>query len=145
MAQKDTFTFKLISPEQIMIEGEEEAVIIPTDNGPTMIQPGYAPMIYALESGLVHIVDKSTKQIRNYFIGGGFAEVDNTSCSVLVQEAFPARDIDIAATRKLLEGLEEDLALDHSEDEKNNIRKEIEHARSMLQAVEGRELNNSLL
>lgn len=139
MAQKETFAFKLVSPERILVEADETAVLIPALKGPTMIQPGYAPMIYMLEPGLLRVVTGKKGETEDYFIAGGFAEVDNEACTVLAHDTVAANDIDAREIQETLKGLEEDYALEtHDKKTKAEIAEEITLTKAMLYATEQR-------
>jgi F-type H+-transporting ATPase subunit epsilon len=139
MAQQESFKFKLVSPERVLVEGDETAVLIPAMKGPTMIQPGYAPMIYMLEPGLLRVVTGKKGETDDYFVGGGFVEVDNHNCTVLAHDTVAINDLNAQDLNQMLDNLEEDYAQETHDDEiKVSIAEEISYTKAMLYALEQR-------
>ena len=82
-------------------------------------------------AGDVHTVYKDGKQSNRIFVGGGFAEVTATGCTVLAEQAVPVGEIDRAAAEKAVADAREDV-----EDAKDDTARDI--AQAALKVAEAR-------
>ena len=73
----------VVSPEQVMFEGEASQVITRTTEGDVAFLGGHAPFLGTLVEceTRVYLADGS---VRRFDIGGGFVEVSNDTVSILV-------------------------------------------------------------
>jgi F-type H+-transporting ATPase subunit epsilon len=72
------------------------------------VLPRHAPMISTLRPGVIDVYQKGSVAER-IFVAGGFAEVTETRCTVLAEEALPLADVDVAKVDKDLADLRDDL------------------------------------
>jgi F-type H+-transporting ATPase subunit epsilon len=98
----DTLPFKLITPTQIVFEGDAELVIAVTTEGEEGILPQHAPFLAALKPGILRANVTSNNE------GGtrlelatseGFMQALPDRVTVLVDEALRFEQIDIAKTQ----------------------------------------------
>ncbi len=96
--------FKLISPIEIVFEGEAELVIVVTTEGEEGVLPQHAPLLAALRPGVLraNVRRESTTQRLELATGAGFIQALPDRITVLVDEAFRFEDVDIAKTREEL-------------------------------------------
>lgn len=90
MAEK--FTFEVVSPERLLLSTQVDMAEIPAEEGDMGVLAGHAPMIVALRGGLIRTHENGAVT-RTLFVGGGFAEVTTTSCTVLADDAVPVEDL----------------------------------------------------
>ena len=88
-----TFTFHVVSPEGNVLKEEIEFVVLPGVDGDLGILPNHAPLIAALDTGVVHYTINGNK--KKLAISGGFAEVSENKATVLADTAEFAESIDI--------------------------------------------------
>ena len=74
-------------------------VVVPCTEGYFGVLPRHAPMISTLSAGVIDIYEGGAV-VDRIFVAGGFAEVTETRCTVLDEEAMPLGDVDVAATEK---------------------------------------------
>lgn len=79
-----TFHLKLLTPDQILVEGEASAVIVPGAEGDFTVLPGHMNLISALKEGEVEVHIPGT-QPQIFKISSGFADVGNHHCTVLAE------------------------------------------------------------
>ena len=110
----DALTFELVSPERKLASAEAEAVTIPGMEGDLTAMVNHAPFLTTLRPGYVVVRDGSSET--RYFVTGGFAEISNTTVSVLAELAVE----DGAVTPDWLDGQISDAekALDEAGDER---------------------------
>jgi F-type H+-transporting ATPase subunit epsilon len=72
----------VVSPEQVLFEGEATQVITRTTEGDVAFLAGHAPFLGTLVEGQtrVYLVDGT---VREFEIVGGFVEVSNNTVSIL--------------------------------------------------------------
>ncbi len=74
---------KIVSPERIVYDGEITSVKVPGTLGSFEILVNHAPIISALDHGLVEYTVKGEK--RELQISGGFVEVQKNEVSLCVE------------------------------------------------------------
>lgn len=73
----------VVSPEQVLFDGEASQVITRTTEGDVAFLSGHAPFLGMLASGetRVYLADGS---VQRFDIAGGFVEVSHDTVSILV-------------------------------------------------------------
>jgi len=104
----DTFTFELVSPEQLLISEDVESVLVPGSEGDFQVLPNHAPVLSTLRPGLLDVVLPGGKEQR-IFVRGGFAEVGPDSLTVLAQNAIDSADLNKSALAQEIKDAEEDV------------------------------------
>jgi F-type H+-transporting ATPase subunit epsilon len=82
----DTLTLELVTPEKLLFSAEAAMVIVPGAEGEFGVLPQHAPLVSLLRPGLVSIYDTADNIGAKFFVSGGFAEVDGTSCTILAED-----------------------------------------------------------
>ena len=82
----------VITPDQVFLNQEAEEVILPTNTGLMGVLTNHAPLITALEIGVMLIRVK--KDWKPFALMGGFALVKQNQITVLVNEAESEASID---------------------------------------------------
>ena len=130
-----TLTVKVIAPDQTIVDTVAEEVILPSSSGQLGILTGHAPLISALETGVLRFrKDKAWAAIA---LTGGFAEVEENEVTVLVRSGELGSTINADEARKKLEEAEQALAGINAEDKQGKIQAEqsLSLARARLQAT----------
>ena len=95
----DKMQFDLVSPERKLVSGEATEVQIPGAEGDMTAMPDHAPTITTLRPGVLSAaLDGGTEE---YFVTGGFAEINGESTSVLAEVAMPKNEV----TSEIISGL----------------------------------------
>lgn len=84
----------VITPDQVFLNQEAEEVILPTNTGLMGVLTNHAPLITALEVGVMLI--RMKKDWKPFALMGGFALVKQNQITVLVNEAESEATIDRA-------------------------------------------------
>ncbi|PZV12973.1 MAG: F0F1 ATP synthase subunit epsilon [Pseudanabaena sp.] len=130
-----TLTVKVIAPDQTILDTVAEEVILPSSSGQLGILTGHAPLISALETGVLRFrKDKAWAAIA---LTGGFAEVEEDEVTVLVRSGELGSAINPEDARKQLEKAEQSLADIKAEDKQGKIQAEqnLRMARARVQAT----------
>lgn len=76
-------TLRIISPEKILFEGDASLVKVPGVSGEFQILDNHAPIISALQKGVVEY--DSTEGRKSFNIMGGFVEVHKNMVDLCVE------------------------------------------------------------
>tara|TARA_E500000305_G_scaffold70212_1_gene56156 strand:+ start:319 stop:720 length:402 start_codon:yes stop_codon:yes gene_type:complete len=126
----ETTQFELVSPEKLLYSEAAEMVVVPGTEGYFGVLPRHAPMISTLEPGVIDIHQNGSVAER-IFVAGGFAEVTETRCTVLAEEAQVLKDVDTAKVDSDIADLRDDL-----KDAKTDLERErIEHRIKIQEAL----------
>lgn len=90
-----TLTVRVISPDKTVWDSEAEEVILPSTTGQLGILPNHAPLLTALDVGVMRV--RPGKDWLPIALMGGFAEVENNEVTILVNGAERGDAIDKAA------------------------------------------------
>ena len=75
---------KIVTPEKIVYDGEILRVRVPGASGSFEILENHAPIISALDSGMVEYVNLSNV-VESITVSGGFVEVQKNEVSLCVE------------------------------------------------------------
>jgi F-type H+-transporting ATPase subunit epsilon len=86
-----TFNLRVMAPNRTVWNSEAQEVILSTNSGQIGILPNHAPLLTALDIGVIKIrIDSKWTAMA---LMGGFAMIDNNQMTILVNEAEKANDI----------------------------------------------------
>jgi F-type H+-transporting ATPase subunit epsilon len=77
----------VVSPEQILFEGDATSVVVPAYDGLMGILPRHAPMIALLGRGVLTI--KTAEGHRQFRVGGGFVQVRSNAVRIVAEQTEP--------------------------------------------------------
>lgn len=133
-----TLTVRVIAPDKTVWDSEAQEVILPSTTGQLGILSGHAPILTALDAGVMRV--RAEKDWTPIALMGGFAEVEENEVTILVNGAEKGDDIDKEAARLAFEEAEKRLQTAESSDdlqEKIQAKQNIKRARARLQAAGG--------
>lgn len=134
----DKVEFELVSPEKLLVSQPVRMVVVPGADGYFGVLPGHAPMIVTVKPGVIDVYAEDMNAITGrVFVAGGFAEVTDTRCTVLAEEAVDVAALDRAAVEKQVADLSEDLAEAKGDFERRTIEARLAVAQAKLAAVGG--------
>lgn len=127
---------RVITPDQTVLDDSVEEVILPSSSGQVGILSGHAPLLTALETGVLRV---RTDGWENIAITDGFAEVEENEVKVLVNAATKASDIDLEEARQAFEAAQSRFESTSSEDGKAyfDARQEFKRSRAKFMAAGG--------
>ena len=131
-----TLTVRVIAPDQTVWDDTAEEVILPSTTGQLGILSGHAPLLTALDTGVMRVRPK------NEWIAiallGGFAEVQEDEVTILVNGAERGENIDADAARKAFaeaEAAVEQASAGINLQEQIKAKQALKRARARLQAA----------
>ncbi len=81
-----TLSVRVVSPEQIVFEGEAASLVAPAWDGQVGILPGHAPMVVLLGAGTLDL-DVPGGGSERFHVAGGVLKVENDRVTVLTEMA----------------------------------------------------------
>ncbi|AFY66773.1 ATP synthase F1 subunit epsilon [Geitlerinema sp. PCC 7407] len=90
-------TVRVISPDRTVWDGQAEEVILPSTTGQLGILPGHAPLLSALDIGVMRV--RANRDWATIALMGGFAEVESNEVTILVNGAERGESIDRDAAK----------------------------------------------
>ncbi len=129
---------RVIAPDKIVWDDSVEEIILPSATGQLGILSGHAPLLTALEVGVMRV--RPGKEWQAIAIMGGFAEVENNEVKVLVNAAEIGDKIDKDSARNEYEAAQKRFAEADSSDnltEKIQADLALKKTRARFQAAGG--------
>lgn len=106
----NTFMVEIVTPEQILLKDEIQFLVVPELNGELGVLKNHAPMIAALDIGVLRYTDSEGK-VKKIALSGGFMEVIYNEVRVLAETAEQGSEIDILRAKAAKERAEKRLQL----------------------------------
>lgn len=98
----------LVTPRGVVAHTDADSVQAPGELGEFELLPGHVPMLTALRPGVLTI---GTKGRARYAVSAGYLRVDPSGAvEILVEQAVPAKEIDVDLAKKELATAEAELA-----------------------------------
>lgn len=94
-----TFNLRIATPEREVFNKPVDSVTLPGLQARFGVLRNHAPLIAALEAGIVHIVDGESNDL-HMAVGGGFFQVANNEAILLADSAEFPNEIDPARARE---------------------------------------------
>ncbi len=95
---------RVVAPDKTVWDDEAEEVILPSTTGQLGILGGHAPLLTALDTGVLRVrATSGSKEWTSIALMGGFAEVEDDEVTILVNGAELGASIDLSAAEKAYE------------------------------------------
>ncbi len=128
-------TVRVIAPDKTVWDAAAEEVILPSTTGQLGILPGHAPLISALDIGVLRV--RSDKSWTSIALMGGFAEIDDNEVTILVNAAERGDGIDAEAAKQDMAEAESKLSATKADDRPAMLQatQAVKKARARVQAA----------
>jgi len=136
-ANAQTFNFELVSPEEKLISAPAKMVVIPGEEGDFGVLPNHSALVSSIRPGVIEIFANDNAEPRRVFVAGGFADVTETSCTVLAEEAVDVKELNKETLEQTIRNLTEDLGMASGEADLARAQKKLALAKAKLEAVTG--------
>ncbi len=104
-----TFMLEIVSPEELLFKDEVQFVVVPEVTGELGVLRNHAPMIAALNIGIMRYTDNDGS-IKKIAISGGFMEVMFNEARILAETAEAGSQIDVLRAKAAKERAEARIA-----------------------------------
>jgi F-type H+-transporting ATPase subunit epsilon len=88
-----TLNVSIIAPNRVLWDAPANEVILSTTSGDLGVLPNHAPLLTALDVGVMRV---RTNAWNSFAIMGGFATIAENSLTVIVNEAFLGSEISVS-------------------------------------------------
>jgi F-type H+-transporting ATPase subunit epsilon len=132
-----SLTVRVIAPDKTVWDAEAEEVILPSTTGQLGILSGHAPLMTALDVGVMRVRPEKTWEA--IALMGGFAEIENDEVTILVRGAEQGATIDPEAAKTEFEDAQAKLNAVSEDDRRAALqaKQAVRRARARLQAAGG--------
>ncbi|MBF2035583.1 MAG: F0F1 ATP synthase subunit epsilon [Leptolyngbyaceae cyanobacterium T60_A2020_046] len=132
-----SLTVRVIAPDKTVWDATAEEVILPSTTGQLGVLSGHAPLLTALDIGVMQI--RPEKEWLAIALMGGFAEVENDEVTILVNGAERGDAINVDEARGEFESAQAKLDATSTDDRQAMLqaRQTFRRARARLQAAGG--------
>ncbi|NER83160.1 MAG: F0F1 ATP synthase subunit epsilon [Leptolyngbya sp. SIO1D8] len=132
-----SLTVRVIAPDKTVWDAEAEEVILPSTTGQLGILGGHAPLMTALDVGVMRVRPQSGWV--SIALMGGFAEVEDDEVTILVRGAERGEEIDQASAQSDYEQAQAKMTSVSQDDRRASMqaRQSLRRARARLQASGG--------
>ncbi|RMG14819.1 MAG: F0F1 ATP synthase subunit epsilon [Cyanobacteria bacterium J055] len=132
-----TLNVRVIAPDRTVWGDTAQEIILPSTTGQLGILSGHAPLLSALDIGVMRV--RADKDWIPLVLMGGFAEVEEDRVTILVNGAEPGKDIDRKEAEAEYSQAQADFAKAETgtKQEKLQAQKALKRARARLQASGG--------
>jgi F-type H+-transporting ATPase subunit epsilon len=128
--------FQLVAPERLLASAEVDMVVAPGAEGDFGVLPQHSLFMSVLRPGVIETYEGGQVSGR-IFVGGGFAEVNASGCTVLAEQAMPVAEIDLDRARRRLSAAQDDLRDATNDPARARFEREIRIAEAQIQAAGG--------
>jgi F-type H+-transporting ATPase subunit epsilon len=131
-------TVRVVAPDKTVWDSEAEEVILPSTTGQLGILGGHAPLLTALDIGVMRV--RSNKEWVPIALMGGFAEVEDDELTILVNGAERGDAIDREEARVAFTQAQEGFAKAQQSGDRADFitaSKALKRARARFQAAGG--------
>lgn len=110
---------ELVTPEKRVLSVQADEAIVPGATGLFGVRPGHTPFLSLMEPGVLTLREGTSSQ--NFFIDGGFVEVNNDEVLILADQAEPVAAIDVERAQQRWLAAQERLKGMSAEDARFNV------------------------
>ena len=118
-------SFDLVSPENLIFNGDAGMIIVPGKDGDMGILPGHSEVMSSLRPGRVMIYGEDKNLLKSFFVSGGFVEINPEKCIVLAESVNEMSELNKSEIEKEIQELLESNS-DNSKDKINIAQKKID-------------------
>lgn len=130
----DTLDFELVSPAKLLVSEPVSMVVVPGTEGNFGALPQHAPMLSTVRPGVIDVY-KNGQVAKRIFVAGGFAEVTETRCTVLAEEAHDLSTLTRESVDARIQAAKDALQEADSASEKAAATSKLKVAEAMLTAL----------
>ena len=124
------FSFKLVTPEKIYLEGQAELITVPGVEGDIGSLAQHTNFITSIRPGIIKVIRDDNTNVQ-FYVDGGFVKFSDNELLLVAEEVADEDDINTEFISKKIEAYNE-LMSNASDFEKNKIMSKIDSLKSLL-------------
>ncbi len=98
-------TLDIVSPARLVFSRAVDMAVMPGYEGDLAAMENHAPMITLLRGGVITLTEGGAVT-EKFFVGGGFAEITPTRCTILADDCVPVSAVSTASAQSGLAAAE---------------------------------------
>jgi F-type H+-transporting ATPase subunit epsilon len=128
-----TLNLRVLAPNRIVWNSEAQEIVLSTNSGQIGILPNHAPLLTALNIGVMKV--RIDSEWSTMALMGGFAMIENNQLTILVNEAEKGSEIDLEEAQQAFDLSQE--SLNQATGKKQTIEANLafQRAKARLEAV----------
>ena len=123
-----------MAPNRIVWNSEVQEIILSTNSGRIGILPNHAPLLTALDIGIIKI--RLNEKWSTMALMGGFAMIDNNQITILVNEAEKANEINLQDAQETFQIAKTKLSQANGRKQAIEANLTLKRAKARLEAIE---------
>lgn len=129
-----TLNLRVMAPNRIVWNSEVQEIILSTNSGRIGILPNHAPLLTALDIGIIKI--RLNEKWSTMALMGGFAMIDNNQMTILVNEAEKANEINLQDAQETFRMAQTKLSQANGRKQAIEANLTLKRAKARLEAIE---------
>jgi F-type H+-transporting ATPase subunit epsilon len=132
-----TLNVRVVAPDRTVWDNTAQEIILPSTTGQIGILSGHAPLLTALDIGVMRV--RSDKEWILMSLMGGFAEIEDDRVTILVNGAEAGKEIDLKSAQDEYAAAqaEFDKSMTGTKQEQLQAQKNLKRSRARVQAAGG--------
>jgi F-type H+-transporting ATPase subunit epsilon len=132
-----TLNVRVVAPDRTVWDNTAQEIILPSTTGQIGILSGHAPLLTALDIGVMRV--RPDKEWILMSLMGGFAEIEDDRVTILVNGAEAGKDIDLKSAQDEYAAAqaEFDKSMTGTKQEQLQAQKNLKRSRARVQAAGG--------
>lgn len=126
----DYFSFKLVTPEKIYLEGQAEQITVPGVEGDIGFLAQHTNFITSIRPGIIKVVKDDNSNVQ-FYVDGGFVKFTDNELLLVAEEVADENEINTDFISSKIEEYNERMS-NASESEKNKIMTKLDSLKLLL-------------
>ena len=126
----DYFSFKLVTPEKIYLEGQAEQITVPGVEGDIGFLAQHTNFITSIRPGIIKVVKDDNTNVQ-FYVDGGFVKFTDNELLLVAEEVADENEINTDFISSKIEEYNE-LMSNASDSEKNKIMTKLDSLKLLL-------------
>lgn len=132
-----TLNVRVVAPDRTVWDNTAQEIILPSTTGQLGILSGHAPLLTALDIGVMRV--RSDKEWIPLALMGGFAEIEDDRVTILVNGAEAGKDINLKSAQDEYTAAQSEFekSMTGTKQEQLQAQKNLKRSRARVQAAGG--------
>ena len=135
MAEDKLMEVEIVTPQRILYTGKAVSVSVPGSKSPFQVLYNHAPIVSALDTGIVKIIDDAGKKLF-FATSTGFTEIHKNKISILVDSADDYDAINSENIKEELIKAKESVNKSQSSEEREKAKELVFHIENKMKVLE---------
>lgn len=92
---------KIYMPEKLVVDERIYRVVLPFAGKTLTVIKDRAPTLFALDMGIIKILDEQDNVIDEYFVADGSVDIKDNTCTILTESAIHRQELNLEKAREL--------------------------------------------